>query len=415
MSEGLIPNSFTLEKKRRESEWLLLILTTDQPPQFDSVLPVGISQCVQGVFTRGHSRRDGCNLCRETLHRYTTQWWMLLQWFLLLCSFLTMHVLEFSPMKESLSTCVSLLALNGVWGLFLPSARMHSCRERSNDGTIIQHNYSELAARNMSKHFVASIFWLWTYEHPALLSWKEKPLQQTVKLMHRRRGSGPLMPAGSCWSRLLRGESGGRRWMCPPLSRSLPGQLEKIFRASSPVDAEWSGTQRGSGRSERWLRSDQTSWRRHRKHLRLYCRYYLQQPFSSCLTQTMIPPNVHLQLFPTSISLRTSSVHFTSLSCSPTTCTCCFPSSSTRSLALRFRRSNTFNANTNWFSASPGVCRAHEAAFLNVVLWKMCKEDVEFVHLLHIYWRHNTSLKKDVTLSCMNVACFSLKMNYSVL
>lgn len=27
---------------------------------------------------------------------------------------LTMHVLEFSPMNESLRTCVSLLALNGV-------------------------------------------------------------------------------------------------------------------------------------------------------------------------------------------------------------------------------------------------------------------------------------------------------------
>lgn len=50
----------------------------------------------------------------------------------------------------------------------------------------------------------------------------------------------------------------------------------------------------------------------------------------------------HLQLFPTSMSLRTSSVHFTSLSCSPTTCTCCLPSSRTRNLALRFSRSNTF-------------------------------------------------------------------------
>lgn len=50
----------------------------------------------------------------------------------------------------------------------------------------------------------------------------------------------------------------------------------------------------------------------------------------------------YLQLFPTSMSLRTSSVHFTSLSCSPTTCTCCFPSSRTRNLALRLSRSNTF-------------------------------------------------------------------------
>lgn len=50
----------------------------------------------------------------------------------------------------------------------------------------------------------------------------------------------------------------------------------------------------------------------------------------------------YLQLFPTSMSFRTSSVHLTSFSCSPTTCTCCFPSSSTLSLALRFSRSNTY-------------------------------------------------------------------------
>lgn len=50
----------------------------------------------------------------------------------------------------------------------------------------------------------------------------------------------------------------------------------------------------------------------------------------------------YLQLFPTSMSLRTSSVHFTSLSCRPTTCTCCLPSSRTRNLALRLSRSNTF-------------------------------------------------------------------------
>jgi len=37
-----------------------------------------------------------------------------------------MHVREFSPMKESRRTCVSLLARNGVWGLLRPRARMHS-------------------------------------------------------------------------------------------------------------------------------------------------------------------------------------------------------------------------------------------------------------------------------------------------
>lgn len=37
-----------------------------------------------------------------------------------------MHVREFSPMKESLRTWVSLLALNGVWALFRPRALIHS-------------------------------------------------------------------------------------------------------------------------------------------------------------------------------------------------------------------------------------------------------------------------------------------------
>lgn len=39
---------------------------------------------------------------------------------------LTMHVREFSPIKESLRTWVSLLALNGVWGLLRPRALIHS-------------------------------------------------------------------------------------------------------------------------------------------------------------------------------------------------------------------------------------------------------------------------------------------------
>jgi len=34
-------------------------------------------------------------------------------------------------MKESLKTCVSLLALNGVCGLFRPKALMHSCRTQT--------------------------------------------------------------------------------------------------------------------------------------------------------------------------------------------------------------------------------------------------------------------------------------------
>ena len=42
---------------------------------------------------------------------------------------LTMHVREFSPMKESRSTWVSLLALKGVCGLLRPRALIHSCFE----------------------------------------------------------------------------------------------------------------------------------------------------------------------------------------------------------------------------------------------------------------------------------------------
>lgn len=114
---------------------LLFVLRSD--------LPVGISQRVQGVFTWRHSRRDGCNLGREIsrgFHQYLletntkiynnqfVQGGTVINTKLNL--FLTMHVLEFSPMKESLSTWVSLLARNGVWGLFLPSARIHSCRQR---------------------------------------------------------------------------------------------------------------------------------------------------------------------------------------------------------------------------------------------------------------------------------------------
>ena len=39
-----------------------------------------------------------------------------------------MHVLDFSPMNESRSTCVSLDALKGRWAPLRPNARMHSFR-----------------------------------------------------------------------------------------------------------------------------------------------------------------------------------------------------------------------------------------------------------------------------------------------
>jgi hypothetical protein len=43
---------------------------------------------------------------------------------------LTMQVLAFSPMKESLRTWVSLLALNGRWAPLRPKALIHSLRAR---------------------------------------------------------------------------------------------------------------------------------------------------------------------------------------------------------------------------------------------------------------------------------------------
>ena len=48
-------------------------------------------------------------------------------WFLMLNMFrLTIHVRVLSPINESLSTCVSLLALKGKWAPLLPNALIHS-------------------------------------------------------------------------------------------------------------------------------------------------------------------------------------------------------------------------------------------------------------------------------------------------
>ena len=56
----------------------------------------------------------------------------------------------------------------------------------------------------------------------------------------------------------------------------------------------------------------------------------------------LVCPDVR-RLLPWVISLRTSSTQSTSDSVSPTTTTCCFPSSNTRNLDLPDRRSNTYN------------------------------------------------------------------------
>ena len=44
---------------------------------------------------------------------------------------LTIHVRDFSPMKESRKTWVNLLARNGRWAPLRPSARIHSCKNRT--------------------------------------------------------------------------------------------------------------------------------------------------------------------------------------------------------------------------------------------------------------------------------------------
>lgn len=182
----------------------------------------------------------------------------------------------------------------------------------------------------------------------------------------------PLVLAGSCWSQLLRGESDGRRWTCPPLSHSPPGRWERTSRASSPADEEWSETQRDSGRSERSLRSDQKSWRRSRD--RENTRSAFCSGWNHVSDRLSLLPAFYLQLFPTSMSLRTSSVHFTSLSCSPTTCTCCFPSSRTRNLALRFSRSNTFRYKCKVVMKMPHIItdgseKKHFCLFSKCIVW----------------------------------------------
>lgn len=82
---------------------------------------------------------------------------------------LTMHVHEFSPMKESLKTWVSLLALNGVWGLLRPRALIHSCNHKD---------------RNMD----SSAFWRFIIKYK-----NELKMQQTCQKKH-----GSLTTAKRC-------------------------------------------------------------------------------------------------------------------------------------------------------------------------------------------------------------------------
>ena len=73
----------------------------DKFGSLDCYLPVGITKCVQGVFTTIHSRRYHGDL-KATVQNYG-DWSKSLK--LHSQSNLTIQVFEFSPMNESLRTC----------------------------------------------------------------------------------------------------------------------------------------------------------------------------------------------------------------------------------------------------------------------------------------------------------------------
>lgn len=104
-----------------------------------------------------------------------------------------MQVLDFSPMKESLRTLVKVLILNGMWSLFIPSERMHSC------GT----------------HSVR--WWL--------------PVCMTVSLSVCRSVHLPSEPGGCGWSRLSQPKCCGRWCWCRCHVRSRPDRPVRIYRA----------------------------------------------------------------------------------------------------------------------------------------------------------------------------------------
>ena len=60
---------------------------------------------------------------------------------------LTIQVLDFSPMKESLSTLVRVLSLNGTWSPFLPRDRIHSCGSESN--MLFRKNPDQINYKNL--------------------------------------------------------------------------------------------------------------------------------------------------------------------------------------------------------------------------------------------------------------------------
>ena len=76
-------------------------------------------------------------------------------------SWLTMQVLDFSPMNESLSTWVSLLARNGRWAPFLPKALMHSLRA-NNDLLISAPSMPANKKQKMIIYIGPNVKWMFT-------------------------------------------------------------------------------------------------------------------------------------------------------------------------------------------------------------------------------------------------------------
>ena len=191
----------------------------------------------------------------------------------------TMQVLDFSPINESRRTCVSFEARKGRWAPLRPKARIHSLR----------------AKRDL------------------LISAPSIPVIETTADMTQ--GQILQLP---CWKisiqhhkEFKRGNS--RVWrLADDVSapRSLPA---KSTKENLPCNREFGRVRKIIWKTacerEEWALAD-------------------------------VWPEVRT-LLPCWINLSTSSTESTERSHRPTSCTCCLPSSSTRNLALPFKRSKT--------------------------------------------------------------------------
>lgn len=72
---------------------------------------------------------------------------------------LTIHVRDFSPMKESRKTWVNLLARNGRWAPLRPSARIHSCK----NGTINPYYKHAASSRVFMNTCIVHVSSRWYY------------------------------------------------------------------------------------------------------------------------------------------------------------------------------------------------------------------------------------------------------------